>query len=115
MIVIYYQSFLVRHFKDKVNETLVSLPIVESPDTDHGYTVNDIDWQSMQSYIAELEQDCIAEVEEGCITELDTYLEATGLDDYELTDEDKETLSLALQNAHLTKQALRKLIAKIGR
>lgn len=103
----YYQSFLVRNFKDKVSETVVSLPVIESPDADHEYTINDIDWQSMQDRIAELEQDRIAE--------LDAYLKVTGLNDYELTDEDREILSLSIQNPHLTKQALWKLIAKMGR
>ena len=42
---------------------------------------------SFPYYIAELERDYIAE--------LDTYLKVTGLDDYELTDEDKETLANA--------------------
>ena len=103
----YYQSFLVRHFKDKVNETVVSLPVIESPDPDHEYTVEDIDFEYMQGRITELEQ--------GRIAELDAYLAASGLDDYELTDEDKEILSLSLKNPHLTKQALRKLISGMGR
>lgn len=111
----YYQSFLVRRFKDKVNETVVSLPVIESSAPNHEYTINDIDWQSMQSFITKLEQDYIAEVEQDCIAKLDTYMEAARLDDYELTDDDKEDLNLALQNAHLTKQMLRKLIARMGR
>lgn len=82
----YYQSFLVRHFKDKVSETTVSLPVIESLDPDHEYTVDDIDFAYMQDRITELERDCI--------TELDAYLVASGLDDYELTDEDKKLLSL---------------------
>ena len=98
-----------------MSETVVSLPVIESPAPNHEYTINDIDWQSMQSFITKLEQDYIAEVEQGCIVELDTYMEAAGLDDYELTDDDKEALNLALQNAHLTKQMLRKLIARMGR
>ena len=65
--------------------TKILLPVIESPDPDHEYTVDDIDWQYMRKYIAELEQRRIAE--------LDAYLIATGLDDYELTDEDKEILS----------------------
>ena len=63
------------------------LPVIESTDPSHAYTVDDIDWQYMRDYIAELERDYIAE--------LDTYLKVTGLDDYELTDEDKETLANA--------------------
>lgn len=65
---------------------LIKLPVIESPDPSHAYTVDDIDWQYMRDYIAELERDYIAE--------LDAYLKATGLDDYELTDEDKEVLTL---------------------
>lgn len=62
----------------------ISLPVIESSDPNHVYTVDDIDWQYMQDRIAELEQDRIAELE--------AYLAATGLDDYELTDEDKAVL-----------------------
>lgn len=82
----YYQSYLVRHFKDKVSETVVSLPVIESNEYGHKYTTDDIDWPFIRNCIAELEQDCIAE--------LDDYLKASGLDDYELTAEDKEVLSL---------------------
>ena len=45
------------------------------------------DWDYMQNYIAELEKDRIAELE--------NYLTVTGLNDYELTDEDIETLFLS--------------------
>ena len=62
------------------------LPVIESSDPGHKYTVDDIDWQYMQERIAELEQECIAA--------LDTYLRVTGLDDYELTGEDRKVLSL---------------------
>lgn len=44
-----------------------------------------IDWHYMQERIAELEQERIAE--------LDVYLKATGLEDYVLTEEDREILS----------------------
>lgn len=81
----HYQSYLVRHFKDKVNETVVSLPVIESSEPGHVYTVNDIDLNYMQERITELEQERI--------TELDAWLVASGLDDYELTDEDREALS----------------------
>ena len=71
----------------KVKEMAVSLPVIESSDPDPEYTVDDIDFAYMQDRIAELEQDRIAELE--------AYLVASGLDDYELTDEDKELLSLS--------------------
>ena len=79
----------------KVKEMAVSLPVIESSDPDHEYTVDDIDFAYMQDRIAELEQDRIAELEQDRIAELEAYLVASGLDDYELTDEDKELLSLS--------------------
>lgn len=62
----------------KVFDTVISLPVTSHPDSNHVYTVADIDWEYMQD----------------TIKELDTYLKVTGLDDYELTDEDKKILSL---------------------
>lgn len=82
----YYQSYLVRHFKEKISETVVELPVIEHSDLNHEYTVDDIDWQYMEDRIKELEEDRIKE--------LDAYLKVTNLDDYELTDEDKKILSL---------------------
>ena len=84
---------------EKIKAERILLPVIESPDPGHEYTVDDIDWQYMRERIAEL----------------DAYLITAGFDDYELTDKDKETLSLSLQNPHLTKQALRKLISGMGR
>ena len=95
----YYQSYLVRHFKDKVNETVVSLPVIESADPGHEYELNDIDWQSIESRISELEQERISELEQERISELDAYLATSGLDNYELTDEDKNILSLSPESA----------------
>ena len=102
-------SYTAKWTIDKMRGEKLSLPVIESPDPDHEYTVDDIDFEYMQERIAELEQERIAE--------LDAYLVASGLDDYELTDEDKEilSLSLSLRNPHLTKQALRKLISGMGR
>lgn len=71
------------------------LPVVESSNANHQYTVNDIDYEYMQKRIAEIEQERIAEIEQEHIAELDAYLMASGLDDYELTDEDKEILALS--------------------
>lgn len=59
------------------------LPVVESSNPDHEYTVKDIDYKYMQERIAEL----------------DAYLSASGLDDYELTVEDKEILSFSPESA----------------
>ena len=87
----YYQSYLVRHFKEKISETVVELPVIEHSDLNHEYTVDDIDWQYMEDRIKELEEDRIKELE--------AYLKATNLDDYELTDEDKKILSLSRKSA----------------
>ena len=75
----------------KMNDVVISLPVVENSNPDHEYTVDDIDWQYMHDYITELERDRI--------TELDAYLQATGLNDYELTEDDKKILSLSAKRA----------------
>lgn len=67
---------------DKMRSELVELPV----DSDDKPNFN-----CMQERISELEQERISE--------LDAYLAASGLDDYELTDEDKEILSLSPESA----------------
>ena len=67
---------------DKMRSELVELPV----DSDGKPNFN-----CMQERISELEQERISE--------LDAYLAASGLDDYELTDEDKEILSLSPESA----------------
>ena len=73
----------------------LELSVTPHPDSSHVYSVDDIDWQYMQDTIKELEQDTIKELEQDTIKELDTYLNVTGLDDYELTDDDKKVLSFS--------------------
>ena len=87
----YSQQFRLNSYKN----TIISLPVIPNPDSNHKYTIDDIDWNYMQERIAELEQERIAELEQERIAELDAYLIASGLDDYELTDEDKEILTLS--------------------
>lgn len=91
--------------KNRLAETVLPFPVIENSNSDHEYTVDDIDWQYMRDRITELERDRI--------TELDAYLQATGLNDYELTEDDKKILSLSLQKEHLTKTELWKIIAKM--
>ena len=98
---------------DFLKNMLISLPVIENSNPNHEYTVNDIDWQYMRDRITELERDRITELERARITELDAYLQATGLNDYELTEYDKKILSLSLQKEHLTKTELWKIIAKM--
>lgn len=67
----------------KYKEDVIQLPV--KPGTDEvDYTEDDIDWRYMESYIHELE--------ESYIQELDAYLKETGLDDYTLTDAEREVL-----------------------
>ena len=69
--------------KNEVNfeNRTICLPVTSS---------GEIDWQYMQERIAELEQERIAELEH--------YLVASGLNDYELTEEDKSILATELFN-----------------
>ena len=78
-------NYAVKFNRALVKELFVELPVVKSSDSEHEYTVEDIDFEYMKKCIAELEQERIAE--------LDAYLIATGLDNCELTDEDKKILS----------------------
>lgn len=66
---------------ERIKDLSIKLPVKES---------EEIDWDYMQERIAELEQERIAELEQ--------YLIATGLNDYELTDEDKEILATKLMD-----------------
>ena len=68
---------------NKIKNETIQLPV--KPGTDEGnYTADAIDWAFMESYIHELE--------ESYIQELDAYLKETGLDDYTLTDDEREVL-----------------------
>lgn len=71
--------------RDRLAETVLSLPVTPNSDPDHEYTPDDIDWAYMERYIAELEQERIAELE--------AYLKVAGLDDCALTAEDEATLA----------------------
>jgi len=62
------------------------------------------DWKYMQDHIAELEQDHIAELEQDHIAELENYLIASGLNDYELTEEDKSVLAAKLVDGGVLSQ-----------
>ena len=84
-------SYAVKFNRALVKELPIELPVIKSPDPNHEYTVDDIDYEYMQERISELEQERISE--------LDAYLAASGLDDYELTDDDKEILSLSQESA----------------
>ena len=79
--------------KDKLNDTVLVLPTLDEIDETSPYSDNGFipDWQYMQERIAELEQERIAELEH--------YLVASGLNNYELTEEDKSILATELFNS----------------
>ncbi|WP_428224404.1 restriction endonuclease subunit S [Flavobacterium sp.] len=68
--------------RDAMNSTIIQLP------TQNG----EIDFEFMESFIAELEAQRIAELEAQRIAELEAYLLATGLKDYQLTQEEEQVL-----------------------
>ena len=72
---------------ERLRRTVLSLPVISHPAPNHEYTVEDIDWQYMRDRIRELERDRIRE--------LDAYLKVTGLNDYELNEEDKAVLCMS--------------------
>lgn len=84
-------SYAVKFTRKKVLEIQIELPVIKVAESNYKYSPDDIDYQYMQERIAELEQERIAE--------LDAYLLASGLDDYKLTAEDRETLSLSTESA----------------
>lgn len=69
-----FQNVLVRNFENEFNKTKIQLPIQNGK----------IDFEFMESFIAEIEAERIAKLE--------AYLSATGLKDYTLTTEEKQTL-----------------------
>ena len=83
----------------------VYLPVNDNGEPDFDY---------MQERIEELEQERIEELEQERIEELEQYLVATGLNDYELTDEDIETLSLSLVSG-ITKNEIVKMLLRFAK
>lgn len=69
--------------REAMKNTTIHLPITTS---------GEIDFEFMESFIAELEAERIAELEAERIAELEAYLLATGLTDYILTAEEKAVL-----------------------
>ena len=90
---------------EKLKNDVIQLPVKET---------EEIDWEYMQERITELEQERITELEQERITELEQYLAATGLNDYELTDEDIEILSLSLVSG-ITKNEIVKMLLKFAK
>ena len=65
------------------SDMLVKIPVNEN---------DEIDFQFMERYISELEEERISELEEERISELATYLKVSGLDNYKLSSYDNSVL-----------------------
>ena len=83
-----------------LNEVVLTLPILTSPDSSpiidstHTYSSQGFipDFAYMEHYVAELEAERVAELEAERVAELEAYLRAADLDNYELTEDDREVL-----------------------
>ena len=107
---------------EKIKKEIILLPIVTDEngnpiiDDTHFYHEEGFvpDFDYMQERIEELEQERIEELEQERIEELEQYLVATGLNDYELTDEDIKTLSLSLVSG-ITKNEIVKMLLRFAK
>lgn len=92
-------NYAVKFNRALVKALLIELPVIESSDPNHEYTVDDIDWQHMHDYIIELERERIDELKDANAAELQAYRTVTGFDSHELTDDDKKVLAAGKENA----------------
>ena len=68
---------------EKIKKNKINLPIT---------TNGKIDFDFMESFIRELEEEHVHELEEDCIRKLSAYLKVSGLDSYELTKDEEKAL-----------------------
>ena len=80
---------------NKIKNLSIKLPVTES---------EEINWKYMQDRVAELEKNRVAELEKNRVAELENYLIASGLNDYELTEEDKAVLAAKLVDGGVLSQ-----------
>ena len=87
-------SVLVRNVDETFNNLQIQLPLKEkSLDFSNPCdNIKNIDFDFMESFIRELEEERIRELEEERIRELNAYLLATGLKDYALSSEEEKAL-----------------------
>jgi len=76
-------SYTHKWVKEFLENDMILLPVATSGKPDYAY---------MRERISELERERISELERERISELERYLKVTGLEDFELTEEDKAVL-----------------------
>ena len=87
-------SVLVRNVDETFNNLQIQLPLKENAlaFSNPCDNIKNIDFDFMESFIRELEEERIRELEEERIRELNAYLLATGLKDYALSAEEEKAL-----------------------
>ncbi|MDY2825442.1 MAG: restriction endonuclease subunit S [Treponema sp.] len=87
-------SVLVRNVDETFNNLQIQLPLKENAlaFSNPCDNIKNIDFDFMESFIRELEEERIRELEEERIRELNAYLLATGLKDYALSSEEEKAL-----------------------
>ncbi|WQX86825.1 restriction endonuclease subunit S [Helicobacter pylori] len=76
---------------ESIAEFKISLPLKPTAKTQ---TLEDIDFDFMEKFIAELEQCRLAELEQCRLAELEAYLKATGLENTTLSNEEENALNV---------------------
>ncbi|NOJ65356.1 restriction endonuclease subunit S [Helicobacter pylori H13-1] len=84
-------SVLVRDIDKTFREQKIQLPLKPTAKTQ---TLDDIDFNFMEKFIAELEQCRLAELEQCRLAELEAYLKATGLSNTTLSSDEENALNL---------------------
>ncbi|WP_305876016.1 restriction endonuclease subunit S [Helicobacter pylori] len=84
-------SVLVRDIDKTFREQKIQLPLKP---TANAQTLEDIDFDFMETFIAELEQCRLAELEQCRLAELEAYLKATGLENTTLSSEEENALNV---------------------
>lgn len=95
-------SVLVRHIDDTFRNLNIKLPVKDGK----------IDFDFMESFIAELEAERVAELEAERVAELSAYLKISGLDNYELSQQEIKALE-KLKTISWNKYKIGKLFDKI--
>nr|WP_232264760.1 restriction endonuclease subunit S [Helicobacter pylori] len=84
-------SVLVRDIDKTFREQKIQLPLKPTANTQ---TLEDIDFDFMEKFIAELEQCRLAELEQCRLAELEAYLKATGLENTTLSSDEENALNV---------------------
>ncbi|MFA4811651.1 restriction endonuclease subunit S [Helicobacter pylori] len=96
-------SVLVRDIDKTFREQKIQLPLKPTAKTQ---TLEDIDFDFMEKFIAELEQCRLAELEQCRLAELQAYLKATGLENTTLSSDEENALNV-FNNSMLTWQSFK--------